>query len=154
VSDTKSEASVMIDATSTPGTGKMSTLSLGRTARNRPAVLRFLAGAVAVAVVLVSQPLTWLPNPPHAWWVDMVNFGVPALLFVPLLPLVSYRRRDALVIAIAPFWNVVLAAKVGWRLANLPARGWRPRSDEPGYAEWQAAQEGIVSNAPILRPTP
>ncbi len=115
----------------------MSTLAVGQTVRNRPAVLRFLAGTVAVAVVFLSQPVGWLAGHPHGPWVDVVNFGAPALLFLPLLPLVSYRRRDVLIMAIVPFWNAVLAAKVGWRLANLPARDWRPRPGEPGYRAWQ-----------------
>jgi hypothetical protein len=129
----------------------MSTIS-GQVVRNRPAPLRFLAGCLGVAVVLLSQPVGWLPGHPVGWWVDLVNFSIPALVFVPLLPLVSYRRRDWLIMAIIPFWNAALAAKVGWRLANLPARDWRPRPDEPGYAEWQATKAAGVSGGPALSP--
>jgi hypothetical protein len=55
----------------------------------------------------------------------------------------QYRRRDSLLMALFPFMNFVLAAKVGWRLANLPSRDWRPRPDEPGFVEWQPAHEMV-----------
>jgi len=110
---------------------------LERTVRNRPGWVRALAGIVAVFVV-IQKPLGWLPGHHDAWWLDPVVFLLPVLLFVPLLPLVSYRRRDWMLMVFVPFWNVVVAAKVGWRLANLPARDWPPRLDEPGYLVRQA----------------
>jgi hypothetical protein len=52
------------------------------------------------------------------------------LVFVPVLPRVSYRRRDWLLIGLVPYWCFVVAAIAGWRLANLPVRDWAPRPDE------------------------
>ena len=113
--------------------------TLERAVTNRPGWVRALAGAVAV-LVAIQKPLSWLPGHTDAWWLDPVVFLLPVLLFVPLLPLVSYRRRDWILMVFVPFWNIVVAAKVGWRLANLPARDWPPRPDEPGCLQWQAGR--------------
>ena len=56
--------------------------------------------------------------------------SVPAILFIPFLRWVSYRRRDWLFLAFVPVWAQVVAWKVGWRLAHLPTRDWPPRPDE------------------------
>ncbi len=66
--------------------------------------------------------VTW----PTPWFVVIrgqeLGTLIGGLLFVPLLPLVSYRRRDWLFIAFVPIWGFVVAARVGWRIANLPTR--------------------------------
>ena len=52
-----------------------------------------------------------------------------ALVVVVLAPLVSYRRRDAL-LGPKVFWTVA------WRLAGLPYRDWPPRDDEVGRVRY------------------
>jgi hypothetical protein len=55
---------------------------------------------------------------------------VPSALLIALLaPLVSYRRRDVLLLLV-PLWNVVMIWTIGSRLARLPHRDWPLRSDE------------------------
>ena len=59
---------------------------------------------------------------------------VAALVVLVAAPLVSYRRRDAL---LGPwiFWTVV------WRLAGLPYRDWPPRDDEAAHARYLLAED-------------
>jgi hypothetical protein len=119
----------------------MATTSAGQTARNRPAVIRFLSGCLALSVLFGAQMIGLVSHWPLAW---VLEREAPALLFIPLLPLVSYRRRDVFLILFVPFMNLVLAARVGWRLANLPVHDWPPRPDEPGSVEWRAAQDTLL----------
>ena len=109
--------------------------SVGRQAR--PDWLRFLVGALAVVACLL--PALLLPRGPYfiwptAWFVAVggneAGLLVAGAIFVPLLPLVSYRRRDWLFISFVPIWGFVVAARVGWRIANLPNRDWPRRPDE------------------------
>jgi hypothetical protein len=77
---------------------------------------------------------------PQAWIADsgLERFGLwrllanalVSLIFVPVLRLVSYRRRDWLVLALVPVWQWVLAWRIGYRAALLPLRDWSPRPDE------------------------
>jgi hypothetical protein len=66
---------------------------------------------------------------------------VPALLFLPFLRSVSFRRRDWMLLAAVPIWSQVVAWKVGWRLAHLPTRDWPPRPDERREPAAAACQE-------------
>jgi hypothetical protein len=50
------------------------------------------------------------------------------------LPLVSYRRRDVLLMGI-PLYNLGLFGQTLWRLTYLPYRDWPPRPDEA--ARWR-----------------
>jgi hypothetical protein len=73
---------------------------------------------VLLGVAASSNALMWTPG---AW---VVNYGgvlsaLPGLAAAFLLaPLVSYRRRDALMLVI-PGWNVYFAWLVGVRVAEL-----------------------------------
>lgn len=55
---------------------------------------------------------------------------VSSLVFLPVLRLVSYRRRDVLILALVPVWQLAVAWTVGYRAAYLPLRDWDPRPDE------------------------
>ena len=103
----------------------------------RPVLLRFACGLLTL--IVSTLPVMLLPSGtnftwPTPWFVVMggqeLGTLIGGLLFVPLLPLVSYRRRDWLFISFVPFWGFVVAARVGWRLANLPAKDWPLRADE------------------------
>jgi hypothetical protein len=68
----------------------------------------------------------------------MTGLGTPAqrvavlitlALFAPALPYISYRKRDCLLLLV-PLWGFAYAWQLGWRLALLPYRDWRPREDE------------------------
>ncbi len=96
---------------------------------------RVLGGAAAVALLLAPQLLT-----PDEWvaashldrfglWRLVAN-ALVSLIFVPLLRLVSYRRRDWLLLAFVPLWQWVVAYRVGHRAAILPLHDWPPRPDE------------------------
>ena len=55
---------------------------------------------------------------------------LPSVLLVALLaPLVSYRRRDVLLLLV-PLWNLVTVWTIGSRIARLPYRDWPLRLDE------------------------
>ncbi len=96
---------------------------------------RVLGGAAAVALLLAPQLLT-----PDEWVAasHLGRFGVwrlvanalVSLIFVPLLRLVSYRRRDWVLLALVPVWQWVVAYRIGYRAAILPLHDWPPRPDE------------------------
>lgn len=103
------------------------------------------ARLAAAILALVVTSATMVGPPPDSSWgrveigggvtVDLghgLAFAVTALLCAVLLPHVSYRRRDWLFIAFVPIWNIVVACRLGWRLALLPYRDWPPRPDERG----------------------
>ncbi len=98
-------------------------------------LLRVLGGAGAVVLLALPQVVM-----PHTWIAasGLARFGLwrvaasalVSLLLVPVLRLVSYRRRDWLVLAFVPGWQYVLAWRIGYRAALLPLRDWTPRPDE------------------------
>jgi hypothetical protein len=105
--------------------------------RGRAVLLRFACGLLTL--VVSTLPVMFLPSGtyftwPTPWFVVMgkqeLGTLIGGLVFVPLLPLVSYRRRDWLFISFVPFWGFVVASRVGWRLANLPTKDWPLRPDE------------------------
>jgi hypothetical protein len=113
---------------------------------DRPAWLRALAGLLAAALALAFQYPWILPG----WtlhldwpWEGFLTVAVPSSLFfigaLIAMPLVSYRRRDSLLVLI-PFYAIYLAGRVGFRLANLPARDWPPRPDENAARQLQWSQ--------------
>lgn len=114
------------------GTGSRSRMGLRLV---RVYLLRLLGGSGAVALLMLPQVVM-----PHAWIADsgLSRFGLwrvvasalVSLLLVPVLRLVSYRRRDWLVLAFVPGWQYVLAWRIGYRAALLPLRDWTPRPDE------------------------
>ena len=83
------------------------------------------AGGAAAAVVLVPWG--------SAFGLGRASDVVGALVVVAVLsralPLVSHRRRDALLALLPPF-GIYLVALAVWRLSSLPYRDWRPRDDE------------------------
>lgn len=54
---------------------------------------------------------------------------VSLLQFVPVLPHISFRKRDCLLLLV-PFYGFGYAWRFGWRAALLPDRDWPPRDDE------------------------
>ncbi len=96
-------------------------------------------GAV-VAVVLLAASLLSLG---HGWhWslalpagasVELSQSGLMplvALLLMPLMRQVSYRKRDALLVGLAPIVGPMLTGILVSRLLSLPRREWPPRPDE------------------------
>ena len=70
----------------------------------------------------------------HLAWGNFVYGGplavVPSVLLIALLaPLVSYRRRDVLLLLV-PLWNLVMVWTIGSRISRLPYRDWPLRPDE------------------------
>ena len=53
-----------------------------------------------------------------------------AFLLMPFLRMVSYRKRDVLLIALVPIYGQMVAGLVVSRLMALPVRDWTPREDE------------------------
>ena len=112
-------------------------LTSARGEQGRNVALRFLGGLATLTLSML--PTILLPARDYFTWPTnrFVVFGghelgllICGLLFIPLLPLVSYRRRDWLLISFVPFYGYVVAARVGWRLVNLPAKDWPLRPDE------------------------
>ncbi|MGH8940735.1 MAG: hypothetical protein ACRDV2_15515 [Actinomycetes bacterium] len=94
---------------------------------------------MAAEVVLVGPYIVFADGDRARWHVvgglyvnlwTAVLLVIPALLFIPVLRKMSYRRRDWMILAFVPVWAQVVAWKVGWRLANGPVRDWPPRPDE------------------------
>jgi len=96
---------------------------------------RLLGGLAGLAVLVLPQvvmPQAWIVAShlePLGVWRLAVN-ALVSVLFLPVLRLVSYRRRDVLVLALVPFWQLAVAWTVGYRAAYLPQRDWAPRPDE------------------------
>jgi hypothetical protein len=64
---------------------------------------------------------------------------LPSVVLIALLaPLVSYRRRDVLLLLV-PLWNLVMVWTIGSRISRLPSRDWPLRPDE---VDWQTMQRG------------
>jgi hypothetical protein len=67
----------------------------------------------------------------YLWTLDPHNLAVlAAVLLMPFLRSVSYRRRDVLLIALVPLYGALVAGLVVFRLLSLPRRTWPPRADE------------------------
>jgi hypothetical protein len=92
------------------------------------------------AAVVAAAALLWL----RPWWyetaavvgprrhLNLAELGGSAVVFTvlwALLPRVSYRRGDALLVLL-PVAPLCLVALLAWRLSALPYRDWRPRDDE------------------------
>jgi hypothetical protein len=99
--------------------------------RGRKRVWQFVGGATLTFVsfaMIADSPFRQLA------WGQFVYGGVlavvpSALLIALLAPLVSYRRRDVLLLLV-PLWNVVMIWTIGSRVATLPQRDWPLRRDE------------------------
>ncbi len=94
------------------------------------------ATALVVGFLLLHETvpadLTWpLSSGPDAATVGvrpLLTIGA-ALALAVVMPLVSYRLRDALLIPV-PLVNVVVAVKILHRAMLLPRRDWVPRTEE------------------------
>lgn len=105
----------------------------------RPRWLRHVVAAgfvvLDLAIVLAVHELARRLALPDAPWfvaesVDLLASGLPGVLLLPAYRRVDYRRRDVLFFLLLPFWGLVIAWKVGFRLTSLPYRDWPPRPDE------------------------
>ena len=91
--------------------------------QSRKRVWQFVGGATLTFVsfaMIADSPFR------QAAWGHFVYGGVlavvpSALLIALLAPLVSYRRRDVLLLLV-PLWNVVMIWTIGSRIATLPQR--------------------------------
>lgn len=93
-----------------------------------------------VAVVLLAASLFsrghewhWSLGLPTGASVQLTQSGLMplvALLLMPLMPQVSYRKRDALLVGLVPLVGPMLAGLLVSRLLSLPRREWPPRPDE------------------------
>jgi hypothetical protein len=119
------------------GTTRQMVLPLPRWWQERP--VRVAVGTL-VAVVLLGSSLL------HSGWSDgHWSFDLPggttvqtsqhallplaALMLMPFMPLVSYRKRDVLLVALVPVVGPMLAGIMVCRLLSLPRRDWPPRPD-------------------------
>lgn len=97
----------------------------------RRSVWQFVGGATITFVfyaMIADSPFRQLAWGHFAY--GGVLAVVPSVLLVALLaPLVSYRRRDVLLLLV-PLWNVVMIWTIGSRVARLPYRDWPLRRDE------------------------
>jgi hypothetical protein len=97
--------------------------------------VRLVSAVTAVALYCVS-PTAFTSAALHIdWpWDGFLTLYAGGLLvgvaLLVVLPMVSYRRRDIFILAFVPIYPIVLAAKVGWRVGNLPHRDWKLRPDE------------------------
>jgi len=96
--------------------------------------VRLVAGLVTMlglmSLMLVPDPVRWQIG---SFTLELQPWRAQlylAVLLVPFLRQVSYRKRDALLIGLVPFWGAYLAAEIVWRLLCLPRRDWVPRYDE------------------------
>ncbi len=109
-------------------------------ARARKWVWQFVGGATIVFVfstMIADSPFRQLA------WGHFVYGGLlavlPSVLLIALLaPLVSYRRRDVLLLLV-PLWNLVMIWTIGSRIARLPSRDWPIRPDK---AERETIERG------------
>jgi hypothetical protein len=98
----------------------------------RPRAVRLLGAAIAIAayatpsVRYVFGRVRPYDSAGTAWLATVAAL----ITFFLLLPYVSYRRRDIWIFILVPVYPIYLAAKIGWRAANLPTRDWPPRPDE------------------------
>ena len=61
----------------------------------------------------------------------MLTLGVGVIWFAYMFNRVGFRRRDALVLLIPPWWPwIVLAARCVWRYTDARV-SWTPREDRP-----------------------
>lgn len=89
-------------------------------------------GGLVVTFVTIATPmgsplykLAW-----HGYHYGQPLSLVPSVLLVALLaPMVSYRRRDGLLLLV-PIWGLVVTWTIGSRLSRLSQRDWPLRPDE------------------------
>ena len=92
---------------------------------------RYVGGLVGLAVYIL--PTALVPGNPIGS-ITLHGLGLLSIvLFIPVLPHMSYRKRDCLLLLV-PFWGFAYAWTFGSRAALLPYRDWRPREDEMSAA--------------------
>jgi hypothetical protein len=99
--------------------------------RARKRLWQFVGGATVTFIfstMIADSPFRQLA------WGHFVYGGplavLPGVLLIALLaPLVSYRRRDVLLLLV-PLWNLVIIWTIGSRISRLPCRDWPLRPDE------------------------
>jgi hypothetical protein len=124
------------------------------------------AAVLVTAALLMFRPWPAADVPrilaplPHVTLVDLPGSLLVAAALLVVLPRVSYRRRDALLVLVpyVPLWLVGMAV---WRLSGLPYRDWRPRDDErsrvrvvPGTPFYVLAGERVAAASAQLRADP
>jgi hypothetical protein len=74
---------------------------------------------------------------------------LPSVLLIALLaPLVSYRRRDVLLLLV-PLWNLVVLWTIGSRISRLPYRDWPLRPDEVDRQTIPAQHFAVICSVPL-----
>jgi hypothetical protein len=77
---------------------------------------------------LVSDSVTGIP------------YLLPTAVLFFVLPMVAYRRRDALFFFV-PFWNIAFTHTICWRLAGLPHVDWPER---------ESSSDGNALRSPLV----
>jgi hypothetical protein len=89
-------------------------------------------GGVTITFIF-SAMIAYSPYRQLSWshfaYGELLALAPSVLLIALLAPLVSYRRRDVLLVLV-PLWNVVMIWTIGSRIARLPYRDWPLRPDE------------------------
>lgn len=86
-----------------------------------------------LTLIIVAWQLATYAKPSHLTFHGF-DYGqalasLPIFLLIGVLaPLVSYRRRDALLLLV-PIYNLVILWRIGTRLVRLPDRDWPQRPD-------------------------
>jgi hypothetical protein len=101
----------------------LSSWASGRPAQQAKRVWQFLGGATVTftfCAMIADSPFRQLA------WGNFVYGAplavLPSMLLIALLaPLVSYRRRDVLLLLV-PLWNLVVLWTIGSRISRLPCR--------------------------------
>ena len=106
--------------------------------RRLPARLAGLVVGLLIAVVdpeLTRALAARLGQSRSGAFTDLVRGLVPALAALPLLRLVAYRRRDALLIFVVPLLGLGLLPLIGWRLPVRQHPDWPLRPNHRDVPE-------------------
>jgi hypothetical protein len=94
----------------------------------------------------------YLGQPRSGFFSDVTRGAIPALVALPLLGKVSYRKRDALLIYFLPVVAIWLLPLIGWRLPVVQHPDWPPRpakrSPEPDGPRGGTGPDGAAAARP------